>query len=439
MTSQPSGGYIQLLKSNIPFRNLWCGQVISELGDWLNSIAIYSLILQLGGGGMAMSMAMIAKLLPVFFVSPVAGILADRISRKKIMIATDLLRFVVVLGFLFVQNHSHLWLLYLLTVVEISLAGFFEPARSALIPSLTAKKDLVTANALSGSTWSVMLALGAALGGGIVGFLGIKAAFIIDSITFLWSAWFIAKIKIPENKVAFSKTSKATSGLKDFLEGARYLTNDPLIFAITLLKSGLAISGGILTMIPLYANKIFNSPSKVSFAIGFMYCARGLGAALGPIVVKKIFGETPRVLQLTILAAFFLGGLSLILLGQLNHLVQIAFAIGLLTFFASTIWVFSTALIHLEAQDHYLGRIFSTEMALLTLVMSLSNWFVGWSAESLSWSLSQTAVALGLFYFVPGILWGGTLLCLRKRCNEKIAEKVKILEAEKPKVPPTSV
>ncbi len=439
MTSKPSSGYIQLLKSNTPFRNLWYGQVISELGDWLNSIAIYSLILQLGGGGMAMSIAMIAKLLPVFFVSPVAGILADRISRKKIMIVTDLLRFIVVLGFLFVQNQSHLWLLYVLTVVEISLAGFFEPARSALIPSLTSKKDLVTANALSGSTWSVMLALGAALGGGIVGFLGIKAAFILDSFTFLWSAWFIAKIKIPKGAVTLSKKSKSTSGLNDFIEGARYLKNDPFIFALTLLKSGLAISGGILTMIPLYANKLFNSPSKISFAIGFMYCARGLGAALGPIIVKKIFGETPRTLQLTILASFFLGGFSLIFLGQWDHLLLIAFAIGLLTFFASTIWVFSTALIHLEAQDQYLGRVFSTEMALLTLVMSLSNWFVGWSTETLSWSLSQIAIALGLFYLIPGILWGGTLLCFKKRCDEKLTENVKILETAKPKIPPTSV
>ena len=152
MESPGSKSYLTLLKTNRPFRKLWYGQVISELGDWLNTIAIYSLILKLSGSGMAVATAMMAKLLPIFFVSPIAGVIIDRTSRKKVMIASDVLRFIIVLGFLLVDEAGDLWLVYTLVVLEISMAGFFEPARSAIIPSIIPRKDLVTANALSGST-----------------------------------------------------------------------------------------------------------------------------------------------------------------------------------------------------------------------------------------------------------------------------------------------
>ena len=125
MSKIDSKGYIALLKRNRQFRNLWYGQLVSELGDWLNSIAIYALILQLTGSGMAMAGAMMAKLLPFSFISPVAGVVVDRLDRKKVMIVSDILRFLIVLGFLFVDEPGDLWLVYTLTVLETCLSGFF--------------------------------------------------------------------------------------------------------------------------------------------------------------------------------------------------------------------------------------------------------------------------------------------------------------------------
>ena len=142
MQSKNTIGYFRLLRQNPAFRNLWYGQVVSELGDWLNSIAIYALILKLSDSGMAMAGAMMAKLLPIVLVSPIAGVVVDRVSRKTVMIISDLLRCGVVLGFLLVEDQNTLWLVYALVIVEISLSGFFEPARSAIIPSLVPKKDL---------------------------------------------------------------------------------------------------------------------------------------------------------------------------------------------------------------------------------------------------------------------------------------------------------
>ena len=215
-----------------------------------------------------MAAAMMAKLLPFFFISPVAGVMVDRLDRKKVMIISDILRFFIVLGFLVVDEPDELWLVYTLTVLEICLSGFFEPARSALIPSIIPRKDLVTANALSGSTWSMMLAFGAALGGVVVALLGTKTAFILDAFTFLISAWFIYKIGEKDPAEDKESTEIGESGFKGLMDGLRYLKQNPIILALASVKSGLAVTGGIMTLIPLYANKLLSAPSAISLAIG---------------------------------------------------------------------------------------------------------------------------------------------------------------------------
>ncbi len=399
-------GYLRLLKGNKPFRHLWYGQVISELGDWLNSLAIYALILKMGGSGTAMAGAMVAKLLPIFFVSPIAGVMIDRFPRKSVMIVSDVLRFIVVLGFLLVGGPEDLWLLYTLVVVEISLAGFFEPARSAIIPSLVPTKDLVTANALSGSTWSVMLAFGAALGGVVVSLLGIRAAFILDAVTFLFSAWFIAQI--PKSADAARKMdASGASGWQNLIDGARYILVRPVILALTLIKSGLAVSGGAMTLIPLFANRLFTSTSAISMSIGIMYSSRGIGAAIGPILVKHFFGESSRALRISIFVCFLLSAASYVVFAQSESLLGACMGIGLATLFGSVIWVFSSSLIHLEAEERFLGRVFSTEMGLLTLVMGLSNWGVGYAVDHLSLSLTAVTLWMAGLLALPGLLWGG--------------------------------
>ena len=270
-------GYLSLLKQNSAFRNLWYGQVISELGNWVNSIALYALILQLTGSGMAMAAAMMAKLLPMVIISPFAGVVIDRIDRKKVLIASDILRCFTVLGFLIVDSREDLWIVYTLTLFEVALTGFFEPARSAILPSIVEKNHLVTANALSGSTWSIMLTLGAALGGFVVSFFGIKTAFILDALTYLLSAWFIIKISYPNTKYKERIKKQNSSGIKGLVEGLRYLISHPTVLVFTLLKSGMAIKGGIMTLIPLFASRLWSDPAAVSMAVGILFSSRGIG------------------------------------------------------------------------------------------------------------------------------------------------------------------
>ena len=412
MQNKNTIGYLQLLRKNKSFRNLWFGQVVSELGDWLNSIAIYALILKLSDSGMAMAGAMMAKLLPIVLISPIAGVVVDRVDRKVVMISSDLLRFVVVLGFLFIEDQSALWFIYALVIIEISLSGFFEPARSAIIPSLVPKEHLVTANALSGSTWSVMLAFGAALGGVVVSLFGIRVAFIVDACTFLISAWFISKIPSVTKP---DKNSKNKNGFQELTDAMNFLRKEPLVLVLSLLKSGLAVAGGIMTLIPLMASQVIVKPAMLSLGVGMLYSARGLGAAVGPLLVKKLFGETTTVLNWSIAAAFFLKALSYLFIGNSSNMLTLSLGVAAATLFGSIIWVFSSALIHLSTPDKYLGRVFSFELAVMTLVMGISNWGVGFAIDDLGLTSHQVAFAMAALVTISGLFWTGFLVVIRKQ------------------------
>ena len=405
ISNKKSIGYFPLLKKNTSFRNLWYGQVISELGNWINSIAIYALILQLTGSGMAMAAAMMAKLLPMVVVSPLAGVVIDRMDRKTILITSDLLRSLTVLGFLMVESSADLWMVYVLTLFEVALTGFFEPARNAILPSLVAKNHLVTANTLSGATWSIMLALGAALGGFVVSLFGIKIAFILDSLTYLLSAWFIFRISTPPRNSKDLIKNSTGSGFRGLVEGGRYLLARPTILTLALLKSGMAIKGGIMTLIPLFSSRLWSDSATISMGVGVMFTFRGIGAAIGPVLIRKWFGESTQTLQWAIIAAFFLGSLALCAFSFSKNLLTASLCIGLSGMFGSIVWVFSTALIHLEADRQFLGRIFGTEMALLTLVMGISNGVVGFAVDSLQMTIHSVVLWMSGLYTIPGILW----------------------------------
>ena len=397
--------YLSLLKQNSAFRNLWYGQVISELGNWINSIALYALILQLTGSGMAMAAAMMAKLLPMVIISPFAGVVIDRIDRKKVLIASDILRCFTVLGFLIVDSREDLWIVYTLTLFEVALTGFFEPARSAILPSIVEKNHLVTANALSGSTWSIMLTLGAALGGFVVSFFGIKTAFILDALTYLLSAWFIIKISYPNTKYKERIKKQNSSGIKGLVEGLRYLISHPTVLVFTLLKSGMAIKGGIMTLIPLFASRLWSDPAAVSMAVGILFSSRGIGSAIGPVLIRKWLGESPKILKVAILAAFFLGSFAILVFSFSKNIWTASLSIGLSGMSGSIVWVFSTALIHLEADRKFLGRIFGIEMALLTLIMGISNGLVGVTIDKLQITIQSVILWMSGIYMIPGILW----------------------------------
>src|SRR6185436_12230466 len=276
-TVRPAG-YMELLRSNRSFRQVWLGQVVSQMGDWFDTIALYTIILNLTGSGRAVGLLLVARFLPSFFFGSISGVVADRFSRRTIMIVSDILRAVVVLGVLFVRRADQLWIIYFLTVLQLALSTFFEPAKTAIIPSIVSDRELVAANAISSVTWSAMLTLGAAIGGVVTGWFGTDVAFILDALTYLLSAALIASVRIPKRppRERSKLTVGRALGITQTIEGARYVKDRPRVLALLLVKPAWGLGGGILTLLAVFGEKIFPIGKSAATGIGVLFAARGI-------------------------------------------------------------------------------------------------------------------------------------------------------------------
>jgi len=400
-------GYIELLRGNRSFRQLWLGQVVSQLGDWFDTIALYTIVQNLTGSGRDIGLLLVARFVPSFFLGPLAGVIADRFSRQKIMIVTDILRAIVVLGFLFVRTADHLWIVYVLTVFQLGLSTFFEPARTAAVPSIVSERELVAANAISSVTWSVMLTLGAAIGGLITGWFGTDAAFIIDAGTYLLPAALIASIRVPKRKKRErQKLSLGRAlGITETIEGARYVKDRPNVLALLLVKPAWGLGGGILTLLAVFGAKIFPVGDSAATGIGVLFAARGIGTAVGPIVARRMAGEGQRRMQVSIGIAFLIGGLFYILFGSSTSFVLALIMLGIAHCGGSILWVFSTVILQQVVADNFRGRVFAAELALLTLTMAASNYVTGELLDRFGFSPRVVTIAMGIFFVLPGVAW----------------------------------
>jgi MFS family permease len=408
-TKHPAG-YIELLRGNFGFRQLWLGQVVSQMGDWFDTIALYTIILNLTGSGRAVGLLLVARFVPSFVFGSLSGVVADRLSRRSIMIVSDLLRAIVVLGFLFVRRADQLWILYSLTVVQLALSTFFEPAKTAVIPSIVSDRELVAANAISSVTWSAMLTLGAAIGGLVTGWFGTDVAFILDALTYLLSAALIASVRLPKRapREKSKLTLKRALGITETIEGARYVKHRPRVLALLLVKPAWGLGGGILTLLAVFGEKIFPVGNNAATGIGVLFAARGIGTAVGPIVARRISGEGKKRMQVSIGISFLIGGAFYIAFGSATSFVLALIVLGFAHTGGSILWVFSTVLLQRGVEDSFRGRVFAAELALLTLTMALSNYATGELLDRFGLSPRVVAIGIGGFFLLPGIAWFAT-------------------------------
>jgi len=411
--------YTILLRQNKRFRIFWMAGVISQLGNWFNYIAIFVLLNRLTGSGQAVSWFLIAKFLPSAILGPAAGVVTDRFSRKAIMIGCDLLRVGIVLCFLLVSSSRQVWIVYLLALTQESLWSFANPARQASVPNLCNLMELRVANGLSGASWSMLLAIGAALGGFVTALLGWQTAIIIDACTFLISAAMIFGLSFPgEEKSSDNTAAKGWHqllGIADLQSGYRYVKENREVASLLMVKSGWALSGGILVMLAVFGEQVFPVAGREGAGSGLFYSFRGMGAAVGPILAWRLLGETRKDMYRGISLSFFISALAYLLFSQAPNLF-LALPLVLLGHIGGSIqWVFSTTLLQMTVPDIFRGRVFAAETALLTLVLSLSTYLTGMALDA---GLSPRMVVAGLasFFFLPGCFWS---VVHRKRTTKK--------------------
>ncbi|MGA8763496.1 MAG: MFS transporter [Candidatus Sulfotelmatobacter sp.] len=409
--------YVRLLRSNRNFRRLWMAQIVSEIGDWFYTLSIYTLLLQLTGRASSVALALVLQVLPQTFVGPIAGVVNDRIRRKLVMIAADVVRVVIVLAMLLVRSQSTVWLVYPLLLAETVMAAFFEPARSSVIPNIAARGEVLTANTLSSATWSVNLLIGASVGGVVAAVFGRDVVFILNALSFLASAIFIGGMHFVEPH-AESATPLRPRDLFDYspvVEGIRYIRSHRALLPTVFAKAGELMIGPSWVIFTVMGEREFAphwrhiDPARgAMLGMSILLGGRGLGALFGPVVSARWAGRSNPRLRLGILLGYLLIGVGYGILGFTPN-VWMASACAMLAHAGgSTVWVFSTTLLQLNTEDRFRGRVFSADLGFSMLSIATGAWLCG---RFMDWGIAARTVATftGLIMLVPAALWAWSM------------------------------
>jgi predicted MFS family arabinose efflux permease len=290
-----------------------------------------------------------------------------------------------------------MWIAYLLLAVISSFSAVFDPASSAALPNLVEPEDLGPANALSGSLWGTMLAVGAALGGIVSAWLGRDTAFAIDAVSFAISGLLIARI---HRAFSTERTEEVeTNVVRATVETARYARRDHRVLALITVKAGFGLAGGVLALLTVFAENVFHAGE---IGIGVLMAGRGIGALIGPFLGRRLSGPEDRRLFWAIGLALGVFGLGYVALGLMPSLVLGAIAVGFAHLGGGAQWTLSSYGLQRIVPDRIRGRIFSFDFALITLSLTTSALVTGWAAQR--WGARPTVIVLG----GVAILWAAT-------------------------------
>lgn len=381
MIPTDDAGYAEVLRTNPRFRLLWIGTVVSLFGDWFNTIALFAMVGELTGSPLAVGLVEALKLAGYAAATIPGGILADRVDRRFLMIAADVLRAVLVLGFILVDDPGDVPLLYVLIVLQIGLGAVFDPAYRALLPNIVTARELAPANTIMSATWSTILAIGASIGGLVSVQLGYDAVFVINALSYVVSAACILAIRMPTRpavvdgargaaRVRLNPTHLARVAYADMKDGLRYLVTHGRILRLACAKTAWAIGGAALVYLLTQLGPRLE-PGDAALGIGILYSARGLGTGIGPFAARRVFTDVTRWARVSGLcvAASGVGYLCVAVVTWTAGDYALVVVLVMLAHAASGAnWVLSTILLQTLVPDHVRGRVFAAELMLLTAV-----------------------------------------------------------------------
>ena len=399
--------FTQLVRRNRNYRCTWLGQIVSEAGDHFNNIAVLDLAISQTHSGGVIAAVMLSRAIPVILAGPLAGVLLDRFDRKRIMIASDLLRGFIALGFIACIGVRQTWLLYLLSAMLMVASPFFTSGRSAILPAIAADEELHTANSLTQTTSWMTLALGAFLGGTATAHFGYKLAFVFNSLSFFFSAFCISRLhcvaghfraqRAPEHHAA------APRPLHDYRQGLAYMLRTPLILGIALIAVGWASGGGAAQVLfTLFSEMVFKRGAQ---GLGELWGVAGVGLLIGGLIGnwlgKRISFERYKK---AVFFCYLLHGGAYIVFSQMHHWGwALAFmCLSRASVAVSSVLNWSKLLKHVE--DRFRGRVFSTVETLTWSTMMLS--MLGAGTASIYLPIRLIGAASGLLSSCTAIFWG---------------------------------
>lgn len=391
--------YWRLLRTNRDFRLLYGATLISLGGDWFLTVALLDLVLQLTGSATLASLMLLCQTLPIFFFTPHAGHLIDKIDRRKLMIAVDLIRVAACLLPLFARTPAMLPFAYL-GVIAISIgSAYFEPAAQASLPNIVAPDELGPANVLMGSTWGTMLAVGAAIGGAVTTQFGRDASFVVDALSFLVSAAMLWAMR-----GRFSEERSAHHVHPPLLESVRetfrYARAHPRVLALLACKGGYGTGAGVVAMLSVFGREVFRAGA---WGIGLLFAARGIGALIGPFLVRGLFRRDEAQYRALMICLFVFGVGYTVLAFSTTLGVGLA-AICFAHLGGGAAWQISSYGLQRETPDYIRGRVFSVDYGFVTLTMAMSSLASGLASDRFGPIAATAGVASMCIVFA--VAWG---------------------------------
>lgn len=405
--------YWRLIRDNRNFRLLWMAQIVSELGDWFYSVAIFSFLLELTGSAQMVAFAFMMQVLPQCLVAPTAGVINDRISRKKVMILADWARAVIVLSMMLVRSRGTLWLLFALLFLETVCWALFEPGHRAVIPNITTPEELPVANGLAAATWSFNFAVGAALGGLVLVSSGRTAVFMLNSLSFVASALLIRRMRFaePHSENLLPLKMRDLADFSPIAEGVRYVTRDRKLLPTIFVKSGLGFMGSNWVILPVLGERVFpvrlhglSAEQAGTLGMSLLLASRGLGAMFGAYLGGNMAGTDENRLRRTILAGFLMGAVGYVALGGAPSLILATLTLVVAHAGGSAAWTSSTTLLQQQTDDRFRGRVFSAEFAFTTFVLGVSSFTAGRLGDA-GVGVRRLAVGTGVVMLAPALAW----------------------------------
>jgi predicted MFS family arabinose efflux permease len=376
-------GFTELLRGNRNYRFTWTGQVVSEVGDHYNNVAVFALALANTGSGLVVAGILISRAICAVIAGPIAGVLLDRMDRKRIMIISDLVRASIAIAFIFGIPQGRTSLLYVLSGALMFASPFFSSGRASILPTIATRHELHSANSLTQLTQWTTLTLGSFLGGTSVSQFGYKLAFLFNAFSFLFSAWCISRLHVESGFRAQRSDMVVLRPWREYTEGLRYMKSSPLILGIGLVAVGWATGGGAAQILfSVFGEVVFH---RGATGIGIIWGSAGIGLIIGALVAHRIgrtisFENYKRLISIS----YVIHGGSYVLFSQAKTFGWALFFIGLSRAAVAVSSVLNVTQQLRHVSDEFRGRVFATIESWNWMTMMLSMAVAGLASTHVS-------------------------------------------------------
>ncbi|MEX1334451.1 MAG: MFS transporter [Candidatus Limnocylindrales bacterium] len=370
-----------LLHRNPDFARLYLALLIAFAADWFATVALIDLVLEATDSTAAASVILVLQMAPFLVATPIAGMLADRYDRRIMLAAANVARGVICIGLLFAVDAETVWIAFAVVGLLAFGAAFFEPTVSASLPNLVEREDLPTANALIGSAWGTMVALGAAIGGVVTATVGREITFLLYPLLFFTSGalvWSVKRTMRAAHEMGTGDAPRGIGGLVSTVtETVSLARRDHAVASLLLTKPTFGVTTGIVHMLAISSDDIWGSGQ---LGVGILFAARGLGALVGPFAARTFAVDDMRRLLRGISISFviYLAGYAILPLSPVIWAAAVFVFIGHLGGGAQ--WTLSSFGLQRTTPDRIRGRVFAVDFGLALAISSISTLTAGWLA-----------------------------------------------------------